>query len=104
MLNIIKIILFVLVNAAGAFVVPTLANLALMMDVFPSLPIGPIRSSFGLWLGAHLWVWGLAALGSIGYFFVNSELKTWLLLAPLYMTAIYGVAVLVYFNFIISTV
>ncbi len=105
MLNIIKVILFVIVNVAGLYTIPVLANMALKMDVFPSLPPGHHTEVFKFWfLGIGMWVWIACAFVSVGYFFFRNEIKNWLLLSPLFGTAIFGTAVLIYFNFIYSVV
>lgn len=100
MLNIIKVTLFVIVNVAGWFTIPVVASLAAKWSFFPQLPPGPHLETFKLWfLGGGMWVWIISALVSVGYFFARDELKNWLLLAPMYGPAIFGVGTLVYFNF-----
>lgn len=100
MLNIIKIILFVLVNVAGFYTTSVAAGGAMKLGVFPQLPVGPHLEYFKLmYFGGGSWIWIAAALISVGYFFARDELKNWLLLAPMYVTAIYCTVVLVYFNF-----
>ncbi len=101
MLNIIRVLLFIIVNIAGWYTIPVIASIAAKLDVFPKLPPGIHTEAFKLWfLGGGMWVWIICAVISIGYFFTRNELKNWLLLAPMYVTAIYGTAVLLYFNFI----
>lgn len=100
-LNIIKIVLFALVNAGGYFVIPIMINLAVKWDVFPEVGAGKMYQDLIFMLtGAGTFVWAAAGLASVGYFFVKGELRTWLILAPLYVTTIYGLGVLIYFNFI----
>jgi hypothetical protein len=100
MLNVIKIILFLLVNIAGYHVIPIMFWIAVTGGLF-SLPSGPALISFQMMLfGIGTWVWIGAALASVGYFFVPSrDLRTWLILAPMYCPAIYGVGVLLYYRF-----
>ena len=96
--TIVKIILFLVINAAGAFAVPFLYNLAIMMDILPTGELSDLKSPFYQWLGAALLVWGLCALISLRYFFVAEEKQTLdLLLLPLYGPLIYGASVLIYF-------
>lgn len=100
MLNIIKIILFVLVNIAGFYTTSVIAGVALKLGVFPQLPVGPHMEYFKwVYFGGGPWVWIAAAIVSVGYFFAGDKLKNWLLLAPMYTTAIYCTIVLIYFNF-----
>lgn len=100
MVNIIKIILFVLVNLAGFYMTAIVANVALKLGMFPQLPVGPHMEYFKMvFFGFGAWVWIAAALVSIGYFFTSGSARNWLLLAPMYVTAIYCAAVVVYFNF-----
>lgn len=101
MLNIIKVILFIIVNIAGFYMIPILASVAAKLDIFPQLPPGTDTEVLKLWfLGVGMWVWIACALISTGYFFTKDELKNWLLLSPMYGTAIYGTAVLMYFSYI----
>ena len=99
MLNIIKIILFIIVNVAGWFSVQVIALLAIKYSVFPQLP--PLDMELLKWwyFTVGIWVWMACALVSIGYFFTLNELKNWLLLAPMYGTALYCVSTLVYFQY-----
>lgn len=100
MINIIKVILFVLVNVAGFYAIPIVGSIAAKIDAMPSLPTATDYNTFKLWFaGGGLWVYGIGALASIGYFFTRDELKHWLLFAPMYLTVIYGVGVLIYFNY-----
>ena len=103
MMNIIKLILFSLVNAAGYFTISTIATLAIKLDVFPQMPPGVHMENFKLALfGIGMWVWIGCALVSIGYFFVSDKYKNWLLLAPMYGPAIYSTIVILYFNYFYS--
>lgn len=101
MMNLVKIILFVLVNAAGFNVVPILIHVAIKIDKFPQIPVGPVQDSFSFWLFAmSMIVWGISALISVGYFFTKkTEARTLLILAPLYIPALYGTGVMLYYNF-----
>jgi len=100
MLNIIKVTLFVLVNIAGWYTIPILANLASKIGFFPQLPVGQATEDFKLWfLGGGTWVFIGGFFASIGYFFSREELKNWLLFAPMYAPALFGFAVLIYFSF-----
>lgn len=105
MTNIIKIALFVIVNIAGFFTISVLANVAVKIGMFPSLPPGIHTEEFKMWfMAGGMWVFIGSVFISIGYFFTRDELKHWLLFAPMYCTGIYGTAVILYFNFIYSVV
>ncbi|MEC7029148.1 MAG: hypothetical protein VXW91_05700 [Pseudomonadota bacterium] len=105
MTNIIKIALFVIVNIAGFFTISVLANVAVKIGLFPSLPPGIHTETFKMWfMAGGMWVFIGSVFISIGYFFTRDELKHWLLFAPMYCTGIYGTAVILYFNFIYSVV
>jgi hypothetical protein len=100
MVNVIKILLFILVNAGGFEILPTMYVIAAKFDFLPQLPTDAMVQSFSFWffkLGP--WVWVASALASVGYFFTQGEMKTWFILAPLYIPFIYDVGVIVYFNF-----
>ena len=100
MLNIIRVILFVLVNIVGWFTLQVVGAVAMKIGVFPSLP-GEHMEYFKYWyFYVGLWVWMAAALLSVAYFFIKDELKNWLLLAPMYVTAIYATLAIIYFRFI----
>lgn len=100
MMNIIQVILFVIVNIAGFYTTPVVANIAARIGLWPDLPPGIHMETFKLWyFGGGPWLWIASALVSIGYFFAKDELKNWLLLAPMYVTAIYCVGAIVFFNF-----
>ncbi|HEY8191916.1 MAG TPA: hypothetical protein VIG74_05780 [Alphaproteobacteria bacterium] len=101
MINVIKIVLFLLVNMAGYYTIPMLVWITVTAGIFPQIPPGPIMESFKMMLlGGGTWVWIAAALASVGYFFVPPrELRTWLILAPMYCPAIYGMSVLLYYKF-----
>ncbi len=99
MLHIVKVLLFLFINLAGYFTIPVLINVAVIMGVFPAVP-DSMQQSFGLWLtGGGMWAWIGSALLSIGYFFAQGELRAWLILAPLYIPAIYSLLVMLYFGF-----
>lgn len=103
MINILKIALFVIVNIAGFFTLSVLANVAVKLGIFPSLPPGIHMEEFKSWfMAGGMWIFIASVMISVGYFFTRDELKHWLLFAPMYMTGIYGTAVILYFNFIYS--
>ena len=100
MLNIIKVLLFVLVNIAGFYTTPIVAHIAIRTGIFPQLPVGEHTEYFKLmYFAGGPWVWIVSAVASVLYFFTRDEIKNWLLLAPMYVTALYCTAVLIYFNF-----
>ncbi len=102
-LNLIKIVLFLLVNAAGWFTVPVVINLAVKLGRLPD--VATTRPEYFetyqfLLLGMAIPVWAIAALFSIGYFFATREARAWLLLAPIYVPALYSVGIITYFHFV----
>ncbi len=99
--NIVKILLFLLVNAAGWYTAPTIYVLATMWNVMPAIPESADPSFTFLAITMMIPIWACSALASIGYFFAASpETRLWLLLAPIYVPAIYLISVLTYFHFI----
>ncbi len=100
MIQLIKAILFLLVNVAGYFTIPLLGGVAAKLDQFPSLPPGEHLELFVLWyfgIGGG-WVFGFSALISVGYFVARDSIKHILLFAPMYNTFLFGLGVLIYFN------
>jgi hypothetical protein len=100
MVHVVRLVLFLLVNVAGWFVIPLVINLAHIMNVYPDLPEDLLHTFAILLLVAGPWVWVAAALASVGYFFTRGELHIWLLLAPMYVPLVYSVLVITYFNFV----
>jgi len=102
MVNIIKFILFLLVNAGGYYTIPVIMHVVIMTETYPQL--SPVENDMMRhWLfGIGTWVWVAAAFLSVGYFFVPGKIKVWLILAPLYIPAIYGVSTLIYFTYFLS--
>ena len=101
MIHLIKIILFLLVNFGGYNVITLTVWITRQIGIYPALPPGIDFEEFNflLYEGGFL-VWALCALVSIGYFIVpHKELRTWLILAPLYGTFLYTAGLMVYFNF-----
>src|SRR4051812_13976861 len=100
MVHVVKLILFLLVNLAGWFVIPLFINLAHMLNVYPDLPEELLHTFAIMLLQIGPWIWVAAAMASVGYFFTRGELRIWLLLAPMYVPAIYSTLVITYFNFV----
>ena len=101
MLNIIKVILFVIVNIAGFHTLAIAVGVSAKLGFLPQLPEGYHLETFKFWyFGIGSWVFIGCMLISIAYFFSRSELKNWLLLLPMFGTGIYAFATLIYFNFI----
>ncbi|QQG36672.1 MAG: hypothetical protein HYS17_02550 [Micavibrio aeruginosavorus] len=100
LLNIIKMALFLLVNAAGYFAIPTVIALAAKFDMLPLVGGTNFQVYQFLMLTIPIPLWACTALISIGYFFTAGELRSWLLLAPLYTTVLYGIGVIAYFHFV----
>lgn len=103
MIHVIKIILFLITNAIGFYTTPVIINLAVLMgrlpDVAATKPEAFETFQF-LLLSMSIPVWGMAALASIGYFLATGSLRPWLILAPIYVPAIYEISVITYFHFI----
>jgi hypothetical protein len=102
MLHIIKIILFLIVNLGGYFAIAILFHLCVMLGVLPQMPTDELQHQFLTWLfGIGTWVWLAAAFISIGYFLVQDKYtRVWLILAPLYVPFIFGIGVMIYFNYL----
>lgn len=101
MIHLIKIILFLLVNIGGYNVIHLMTWIAVTLGVFPELPPGQDIEDFKslLFEGGFI-VWAVCALVSAGYFVVpHRELRTWLILAPMWGTFLYGLVLMVYYNF-----
>lgn len=101
MINVIKIVLFLLVNVAGYYTIPVMFWMAVIAGFFTPLPTGLALTSLQMLLfGIGTWVWIAAALVSVGYFFVPvRNIRTWLIFAPMYCPAIYGAGALVYYRY-----
>jgi len=100
MLHVVRILLFLLVNAAGYLSILLLSNGAIKMGVYPDMLTLQDRDMFETWLfGGGLWVWIASAFVSIGSFFTIGTMRNVLLLAPLYMTGSYVTLVILYFYF-----
>lgn len=101
MIHFIKIALFLITNAAGFYTIPTMLVLATMLHLIPDVPDPESFETFQfLIITMAIPVWGAAALVSIGYFFSPATMRPWLILAPIYVPAIYGLSVLTYFHFV----
>lgn len=102
MINIIKIALFLIVNAAGFYTIPVIITLTAMWDILPNLMHDDeaFMTYQMLLITLAIPVWALAALVSVGYFLASNELRTWLLLAPIYVPAIYATSIITYFHFV----
>ena len=101
MIHLIKIVLFLLVNLGGYNVINLTVWMAVTLGIFPELPPGQELEDFKslLFQGGFV-VWAICALASTGYFVVpHRELRTWLILAPLYGTFLYAAGLMIYFNF-----
>ena len=63
MIHVIKIALFAIVNALGFYALPTLANVAIMLDVYPQFSTATDLNTFNnLFYGIGMWVWVAAAV------------------------------------------
>ena len=98
----IKIALFLIVNAVGFYTIPTIITVCVMWDMLPDVTDkGDLFYTYQfLIITAAIPVWALASLASVGYFFTSSTVRTWLLLAPIYVPAIYAASIITYFHFV----
>lgn len=97
-LNLVKIALFLIVNAAGFFTVSTVYVLATKFGVMPNTD-EYAETAHMMFFRIGPFVWPVAALFSIGYFFASRDVRPWLLLAPIYVPALYTIGIIVYFHF-----
>jgi hypothetical protein len=96
-MKLVQIALFLIVNAFGFYVVPLIANTVLKFDLIPArLAQDPyaLFNAFTYYIPFSI----AAALISIGFFFTKGETRAWLILAPLYIPAIFGLCVLGYYH------
>ncbi len=100
MINIIKIALFLIVNAAGYWTAPTVYVLATKFDMMPHITDEYLAAADMLFLKIGPLVWPAMAVVSIGYFFASKEWRPWLLLAPIYVPALYISGIIAYFYFV----
>lgn len=100
LMNIVKFCFFILVNILGYFTVALVNHTAIKFgwstDNLDGNQIEQIKLAWGLALP----LWAVTAVLSIGFFFTRGETRAWLILAPIYVPAIYGVGVLAYFYFV----
>lgn len=101
MVNVIKILLFAIVNAIGFYTTPIMANVAVMTDSVPKFSSEAAANEFHkLFFAGGGWVWACAAILSVGYFIVKSvEIRMILILAPVFAPILYCVGVLGYYKF-----
>lgn len=101
MIHLIKIILFLITNVAGFYTIPAIINIAVMLNRLPDVQEASAFEAYQfLLITMSIPVWAISALISIGYFFANKDMRPWLLLAPVYVPAIYSVSVITYFHFV----
>lgn len=99
--NIIKIVLFLLVNAAGYLAVPTIFVLATKFNLMPMIEREEDLDAMRFLLfTVPIPLWACTALASVGYFVTSGELRSWLLLAPMYVMILFGVGVIGYYHFV----
>jgi hypothetical protein len=96
-LKIVKFTLFVIVNLFGWFTVPFIYTSALKFGLVPHPNEPLIQDQMYTAFTMYQPLSALAAIASIGFFFTRGELRAWLILAPLYVPALYGFGVLAYF-------
>lgn len=95
-----KILLFIIVNAVGLYILPLLANLAILTGAYPDFTPGSLQwERFNFWMyGIGTWLWIAAALTSIGFFFTQPPIRYGLLAAPIFVPLLFGIITLSYFN------
>jgi hypothetical protein len=94
-----KIIKFLIINAIGFFTISGLFVAAHLMDIVPTdLPEQYQARFSNFFFGGTMWAWIICALLSLFYFEVKSNLKFLFLCLPVLGPALYGTAVLFYFN------
>lgn len=99
-IKLVKFALFVIVNLFGFYVVPLISNTAIKFRLMPDSLLPDQELAMVAALGMYVPVWAVAAVASIGFFFARGEMRAWLILAPLYVTAIFGIGTLVYFHMV----
>lgn len=98
-IKLIQIALFFIVNTFGFFIVPLIANTVIKFDLIPNR-LAEYPDALFYAFSYHLPFWAAAALASIGFFFTRGEIRAWLILAPLYVPALFGFGVLAYYHVI----
>lgn len=99
-MNLVKFAFFVIVNLFGYYVVPLIYNTAVKFRMMPDQLDANQELLMSQFFAGYVIFWALAAVASIGFFFTRGETRAWLILAPLYVTAIYGFGTLIYFHFV----
>lgn len=98
--NVIKIALFLIVNTAGFYTVPVVYVLATKFGLMPHISDEHLSSAQMLLFTVGPLIWPFIAVVSVGYFFASKEWRPWLLLAPIYVPALYVISVITYFHFV----
>jgi hypothetical protein len=99
-LKIIQIVLFVIVNLFGFYVVPLIANSAVKFGLMPDQLSPDQHYMMMTAFTYYVPFWAVAAVASIGFFFTRAEMRAWLILAPLYVPALFGTGILLYFHMV----
>jgi len=100
MLNVIKILLFLGVNAAGWFTVSTTYVLLTKMNLIPNIEEQYLPTAQQLYFFVGPLIYIAMAIVSVGYFFAPKEWRAWLLLAPIYVPALYTIGLTAYFHYV----
>ncbi len=96
---ILNIVIFIVVNAVGAFAGPFLYEIAAILHFFPHVPDSLQHGlSRMVFVGTPL-VFILGLIVSIGFFIARGEKRFWLLGAPVYLPLLFAALVMVYFSF-----
>jgi len=100
MIHIIKVALFLIVNAAGYFTASVVYVLATKLNLMPQFTDEYLAAARTLFFTIGPLVWPAMAVVSVGYFFAGPDWRPWLLLAPIYVPAIYMASLITYFHFV----
>lgn len=101
LMNLIKITLFLIVNAAGFYTVSVVYVLATKFGFMPDITDQFVDTADLLFFKIGPFIWPATALVSIGYFFAPSDARPWLLLAPIYVPVLYTLSIIAYFHFLV---
>lgn len=100
MIHVIKILLFLGVNTAGFNSAPVTYVLLSKYYLMPDIKPEHAEIAGNLFLAGGVIVYCVMALLSVGYFFAPREWRTWLLMAPLFVPALYTLGLTAYFHFV----
>lgn len=100
----IQVVIFVLVNLIGFYILPVMINLFIFWDILPDITAAGIQEQFKTyWFAGGMLCWFICALISLTYFFVKGKKRFAFLTAPIYGTILYGLFMVVYFNGLVQS-